>query len=91
MRVVNTTEYWYPIHIRVPGKSDAAVFRIDAGEFRRFCVTIALTASDRIEVELRSWMAPIGECRLPPGGQAEIVRTKDQDGDPVTRLGCNPK
>lgn len=88
IRVINTTDYWFPVSIAVPGQGEPATFRIEKREFRQFCATIALKPGERIEVVLRSFMAPIGRCLLDPGGQAEIVRGPDADGDTITKLGC---
>lgn len=88
IRVINTTDYWFPVSIAVPGQGEPATFRIEKREFRQFCATIALKQGERIEVVLRSFMAPIGRCLLDPGGQAEIVRGQDADGDPINKLAC---
>jgi hypothetical protein len=88
IRVINTTDYWFPVQIAVPGQGEPATFRIEKREFRQFCATVALRPGERIEVVLRSFMAPIGRCLLDPGGQAEIVRGQDADGDPINRLAC---
>lgn len=88
IRVINTTDYWFPVQVAVPGQGEPAIFRIEKREFRQFCATIALKQGERIEVVLRSFMAPIGRCLLDPGGQAEIVRGPDAEGDPITKLAC---
>lgn len=88
IRVMNTTEYWFPVQIAVPGQGEPSIFRIEKREFRQFCATIALKPGERIEVVLRSFMAPIGRCLLDPGGQAEIVRGPNAEGTTITRLAC---
>jgi hypothetical protein len=90
IRIINTTDYWYPVQIGLYNKGEPQLFRVEGGEQRRFCVTIPLAPGDQFEVVLRSFMAPIGRCLLKAGGKAEIIRTKDDDGDPVNRLGCGP-
>lgn len=88
IRVINTTDYWYPVQIAVPGTGEPAIFRIEKREFRQFCATIALKQGERIEVVLRSFMAPIGRCLLDPGGQAEIARGPNAEGNITSRLVC---
>jgi hypothetical protein len=85
-KVVNSTAYMYPVDVRADGEQLARI-AVKAGETREVC--LGKPGDDgRIEVIVRSVMAPIGSCKLAFGGAAEIVRAAGADGKEVTRVVC---
>ena len=75
IRVINTTDYWFPVQIAVPGQGEPATFRIEKREFRQFCATVALRPGERIEVVLRSFIQKKGCNDSFIGDVCEFVAT----------------
>ena len=84
--VVNTTGRTYPVEIRIEGHK-AEMVNVEAGQ-RQLCLKMRLPNGETALLTVRSFLAPVGACRLAPGARMEIYRARADDGREVTRVGC---
>lgn len=84
--VLNTTGRTYPVEIKIEGHK-AEMVNVEAGQ-RQLCLRMRLPKGETALLTVRSFLAPVGSCRLAPGARMEIYRAKADDGREVTRVGC---
>lgn len=86
--VLNTTGRTYPVEIKIQGHK-AEMVNVEAGQ-RQLCLRMRLPKGETALLTVRSFLAPVGSCKLSPGARMDIYRAKADDGREVTRVGCPP-